>query len=298
VSPTTFIAELDRACALARAGGAAVMRFYRAGNTSVQYKGPNDPVTAADHASDTIIRDGLRSAFPGDAILSEETVDSPERLASERVWIVDPLDGTKEFLAGNGEFAVMIGLAIGGAATLGVVFLPDDDALYAGVVGGGTWVERGRVRRTLRLAPSTSHAPSARAPRLVGSRSHASPLLLRIQHALGITDVRPVGSVGVKCALIAEGERDLYIHPVPYLKEWDTCAPEAVLRACGGLVTSCLGGPLAYNKPAPLQPEGFLAGTEQAVVTAGAIVAALYADALPAAAASTGPMRSNTSSTP
>jgi 3'(2'), 5'-bisphosphate nucleotidase len=80
-----------------------------------------------------------------------------------------------------------------------------------------------------------------------------------MQQALGITDVRPSGSVGVKCGLIAQGERDLYVHPVPYLKEWDTCAPEAILRQAGGDVTDCLGEPLRYNKPDPRQPHGIVA---------------------------------------
>jgi 3'(2'), 5'-bisphosphate nucleotidase len=95
--------------------------------------------------------------------------------------------------------------------------------------------------------------------RLVGSRSHPDPLLLRMQESLGITDVRPSGSVGVKCALIAEGERDLYIHPVPYMKEWDTCAPEVLIREAGGDVTDCYGDPLRYNKPDPAQPHGIIA---------------------------------------
>jgi 3'(2'), 5'-bisphosphate nucleotidase len=94
---------------------------------------------------------------------------------------------------------------------------------------------------------------------MVGSRSHPDPLLVRMQEALEITDVRPSGSVGVKCALIAERERDLYIHPVPYLKEWDTCAPEVILREAGGAVTDCTGAPLRYNKRDPVQPHGIVA---------------------------------------
>jgi 3'-phosphoadenosine 5'-phosphosulfate (PAPS) 3'-phosphatase len=83
-----------------------------------------------------------------------------------------------------------------------------------------------------------------------------------MRKALGITDVKPSGSVGIKCALIAEGDRDLYVHPVPYLKEWDTCAAEVLLHEAGGVVTDCLGQPLTYNKPDPTQPHGILACTE------------------------------------
>jgi 3'(2'), 5'-bisphosphate nucleotidase len=200
-----------------------------------------------------VIVDALRDAFPGDAILSEESADSAERPAAARAWIVDPLDGTKEFLAQNGEFAVMIGLAVAGEPVLGVIFLPAVNVLYSAVRGGGAWVERGGARERLLRA-----APDARL-RMVGSRSHAEPLLVKMQGALGITDLEPCGSVGVKCSRIAEGRRDLYIHPVPYLKEWDTCAPEVVLREAGGTVTDCRGGTLLYNKADPRQPHGIVA---------------------------------------
>lgn len=246
-----YSGELKVAEALAREAGRAALRHY--GTASAEYKEGNSPVTAADHAANGVIVPGLADAFPGDAILSEESKDSPERLAAERVWIVDPLDGTKEFLSQNGEFSIMIGLAVGGRAVLGVVYLPDGDVLYSAADAMGAWVERGGARKRL-----TRDRPTG-ALRLVGSRSHADPLLERMREALAITDVAPCGSVGVKCSRIAEDARDLYIHPVPYLKEWDTCAPEVLLREAGGTVTDCLGEPLRYNKPDPVQPHGILA---------------------------------------
>jgi len=245
-------AELAAACGAARAAGGAAMRFYGSA-TSVEKEG-GSPVTEADHAANRVIVGALAAAFPGDAILSEESADSPARLAAERVWIVDPLDGTREFLAQNGEFAVMIGLAVEGRAVLGAVYQPANDVLFAAAEGHGATITRGG-----KTAPLRCGAPGADGLRLVGSRSHPDPLLARMQEALGITDVRPSGSVGVKCGLIALGERDLYVHPVPYLKEWDTCAPEAILRAAGGDVTDCRGEPLRYNKPDPRQPYGIVA---------------------------------------
>jgi 3'(2'), 5'-bisphosphate nucleotidase len=95
--------------------------------------------------------------------------------------------------------------------------------------------------------------------RLVGSRSHPDPLIEAMRAELRISDVIPSGSVGIKCSLIAQRRRDLYVHPVPYLKEWDTCAPEVLLREAGGTVTDCLGEPLRYNKPDPAQPDGIVA---------------------------------------
>jgi 3'(2'), 5'-bisphosphate nucleotidase len=252
VSSTHLTRELATAERLARHAGAEAMRFY--GKVAADLKACNSPVTEADHASNRVITQGLAAAFPDDAILSEETADSLGRLDAERLWVVDPLDGTKEFLAQNGEFSVMIGLAIEGHAVLGVVFCPAVDVLYSAVIGSGAWVERDGERQRLVRGPVTSSDL-----RLVGSRSHPDPLLLRMQQALGIVDVLPCGSVGVKCARIAEGLRDLYVHPVPYLKEWDTCAPEVMLREAGGTVTDCLGQPLIYNKPEPTQPNGIVA---------------------------------------
>src|SRR5690606_20115210 len=117
-----LLPEMEEAAAAARAAGAAAMRFY--GSATAVEKADASPVTAADHAANDVIVARLRAAFPGDAILSEESKDSRDRLQAHRVWIVDPLDGTKEFLAQNGEFSIMIGLAVGGAAVLGVVYLP------------------------------------------------------------------------------------------------------------------------------------------------------------------------------
>jgi 3'(2'), 5'-bisphosphate nucleotidase len=272
VSSGTLRRELRMAVRAARVGGVAAMRHYGAlGSTA---KADGSPVTAADEASQTAVLRVLRRAFPGDAILSEEAADSRERLSARRVWIVDPLDGTKEFLARNGEFAVMVGLAVDGRAVVGAVFMPARGAMYAAAEGHGARVWTEGERRRLRAAP----APDG-PPRLVGSRSHPDALLVRMQEELGITDVRPAGSVGLKCALVAEGERDLYVHPVPYLKEWDTCAPEVILREAGGTVTDCRGEPLAYNKPSPVQPHGILAAAPGVADRVGAALAAVYAAA-------------------
>ncbi|HET8655862.1 MAG TPA: 3'(2'),5'-bisphosphate nucleotidase CysQ [Longimicrobiaceae bacterium] len=259
----------DVALRAARAAGAAAMSFY--GTATSIAKADASPVTQADHAANDVIVARLREAFPDDAILSEESRDSAERLGARRVWIVDPLDGTKEFLAQNGEFSIMIGLVEDGEPVLGVVYLPDGDVLFSAARGLGAWVERGGVRARLERAPVDGEPL-----RLVGSRSHAEPLVLRVQEALGITDVEPCGSVGVKCSRIAEGRRDLYVHPVAFMKEWDTCAPEVILREAGGAVTDCRGEPLRYNKPDPRQPHGILACAPGAAASVVPVVRALY----------------------
>src|SRR3954468_1062285 len=128
--------ELDVAAALAREAGAVLLRHREAG-FAVGQKAGGELVTPADLESDRLIRQGLASAFPGDAIFSEETPDTPDRLGRERVWIVDPLDATSDFAAGGIDFVVSIGLAVGGRAMLGVVYCPSRAELTAGVLGTG-----------------------------------------------------------------------------------------------------------------------------------------------------------------
>lgn len=246
--------ELAIAEQLIREAGARVCDFYDNG-AEVSWKGVNDPVTAADHAANELIVAGLRRAFPDDAILSEESTDNLERLEARRVWIVDPLDGTKEFIGRIGEFSLMIGLAVAGAPVLGVVYQPVADRLYRGVPGYlAEVVEQGAAQP---LAVSAVSDPAAM--RLVASRSHRDPLVSAVCARLGIVHDRPSGSVGLKVGLLATGECDLYIHPSPGLKEWDTCAPDAILRAAGGSISDAWGSPLRYNKANVRQRQGLAA---------------------------------------
>jgi 3'(2'), 5'-bisphosphate nucleotidase len=278
MSQDLFVAELETARRAARQAGAAILHFY--GATEWEAKADASPVTQADHASNEVITSAIRAAFPDDAILSEESADSPERLSAARVWIVDPLDGTKEFLAQNGEFSVLIGLAIEGEPVLGAVYLPTTGVLYLAARGMGAWAERGDERR--RLEPATLEEGAA--VRLVGSRSHPEPFLLRMQEALGITDVAPSGSVGVKCSRIVDGDRDLYVHPAAHLKEWDTCAPEVIATEAGARVTDMHGRPLRYNKPSPAQPHGIMVVSPRVEAALHGRIAELYAASFPAVA--------------
>jgi 3'(2'), 5'-bisphosphate nucleotidase len=264
---------LNSVARIARAAGAAAMRYY--GSASAQAKADSSPVTLADHAANDVITRELRAQYPEDPILSEESVDSAERSAAGRLWIVDPLDGTKEFLAQNGEFAVMIGLAVAGEAVLGVIYVPESGALYGAARGMGAWMEHDGKRRFLSRMPCSQRA----APRLVISRSHGEPLTAKIQARLGIKQATASGSVGIKCALIASGTQDLYVHPAPYLKEWDTCAPEVLVREAGGVVSDCLGHPLRYNKPNPVQPHGMMAAAPGLFAKVQPMVTALYGEA-------------------
>ena len=265
--PAAVARDLETAARAAVSGGQAAMNHYGSDHLEIAEKGVNDPVTEADHAANRAILDVLSERAPDDPILSEESPPPAEEqlgdAGSRRLWIVDPLDGTKEFIARNGEFSVMVGLAVAGRAAVGAVYQPDPGTLYIGWTDGGAWsvpilLEGDEIQfgdpSPLRLAPE-----SAGALRLIRSRSHPDPLLTELEDRLKDSHTVLCGSVGVKCARIAEDQADVYVHPVAFLKEWDTCAPEAVLRGAGGQVTDCGAGPLTYGKSDPRQPRGIFA---------------------------------------
>lgn len=239
--------DLDIVSKIVLEAGRIVLEVY-AKDFAVAYKGVRDPVTEADARANAYIVDALREAFPGDGVVGEESEDKSDALKGGRVWYVDPLDGTKEFIKKNGEFAVMIGLAIDGEARLGVVFQPAKDKLYAGIVGEGAWLqtkalEGGGERRSLKVS-ATAEAKNLR---LVVSRSHRAESTDMLVKRLGITQERQSGSVGLKVGLIAEQVVDLYVHPSDRTKAWDACGPEAVLRAAGGRFCRLDGQPYRYG---------------------------------------------------
>lgn len=249
-----FDQELRVAEQLARQAGAIVVDYYHRG-AEISWKGQDDPVTAADRAANSLLVSGLRSAYPQDGILAEESLDDAARLARQRVWMVDPLDGTREFIGHIGEFSIMIGLAVAGAPVLGVVYQPVDDVLYRAVVGGSAEIVLQGLARPL----AVSQVGDPATMRLVASRSHRDPLVDAVAGRLGIVQERPSGSVGLKIGLLATAQCDVYIHPSPGLKEWDTCAPHAILLAAGGAISDAWGRPLSYNKPDVRQRQGLVA---------------------------------------
>jgi 3'(2'), 5'-bisphosphate nucleotidase len=268
-------------------GGRATLPHYRSEALATSEKSPGDPVTEADHAANHAVLEVLGCECPGDPILSEESPPPDSDSMAGRLWVVDPLDGTREFIDGIDEFAVMVGLAESGLAALGAFYVPGTGRLYAGVADGGAWaadcrveVEPGSPIRVGEFHPLRVGEPRRGRVRLVRSRSHPDERLEAIEAALPGVEVIPSGSVGVKCARIAERVADLYVHPVPYLKEWDTCAPEAVLRGAGGRVTDCGGGQLRYGKHDPRQPSGILAGDPSSWASALPLVRELCAPIL------------------
>jgi 3'(2'), 5'-bisphosphate nucleotidase len=257
-----YESELRAALEIARAAGAEALRHY-GGPLKVEHKDEFDePVTQADRAVNELIVRALREAFPGDGILAEESVDDKRaRLARERVWMVDPLDGTKGFIAGTDDFAVQIGLADKGESVLGIVYAPAAGALYWAARGHGAWVERraemeGMTAQAERLRVS-GETELARMS-IAESRAHRSPRMDRVVRALGVKAEIKRHSVGVKVALLIERQCDVYIHLSGRTKQWDTCAPEAILREAGGLMTDLWGEPLRYNTPSVMNRNGIV----------------------------------------
>ena len=237
---------LDRVLGIAREAGEGIARIY-AGAFDVEYKGANDPVTRADREANTLICAELGRAYPGIPIVAEES--DPATYAgfsrAPRAWFVDPLDGTREFVARNGEFAVMIGLAEAGRAVLGVLVLPAMGRSFVGAEGVGAFEVTASGART---AIEVTKRAELRGARVLVSRSHLAPAAReRKIAALGMVAV-PCGSAGVKGAKIACGEADLYVQPGRAGSLWDACAPEAIVRCAGGEWSDARGGRYEYAR--------------------------------------------------
>jgi 3'(2'), 5'-bisphosphate nucleotidase len=246
--------ELEVAQRLAREAGELILRM-RSPDLAVDLKPGDEPVTEADRSASRLILQGLTEAFPDDVLISEENADDLRRLDADRVWYVDPIDGTKDFIRGSEGFAVMIGLAVAHRPVLGVVYEPVHDRLFR-AAGDESWFQsRSKPPRRLRVSSVIESAEI----RLVASKSERTPKIDEVKSALGIRDELNVGSVGLKLCLIALAERDLYVNPTSHSKVWDTCAPEAILRAAGGRITDVHGEPLHYDTTDVRRRDGLVA---------------------------------------
>jgi 3'(2'), 5'-bisphosphate nucleotidase len=248
--------ELAFAIEVARDAGKILMRYYR-GDYRTDWKGENDPVTSADREVNEFILERLRREFPDYGFLAEESSDNRDRLEKDRVWIVDPLDGTRDFIDRVPQFAAMIGLAVDGRPVLGVVNQVAAGKLFYGKVGEGAWLEFKGDRQPLHVSNNRDLFKAA----ITVSRSHRSPLTEEIEEKLGVAREVVSGSVGVKIGLIATRQVDIYVHPSLGIgiKEWDTCGPEAILVAAGGMMSDCWGEPLLYNQPNVYHMKGVVA---------------------------------------
>lgn len=238
--------EVQVATKLAREAGAILLHHYHSPflvEQKVNALKETEEVTAADREANELIVDCLRQEFPDDGILAEESTDSEHRLDKDRVWLIDPMDGTKNFIQRDGDFAVQIGLAVNGESVVGVVYQPVRNVLYRAARGGGSWIEDDHPARPMSVSPHIEPGEMV----LASSRSHRSPRMERVVQKFGFKDEVRRGSVGVKIGLITEQKADLYLHLSPSTKQWDTCGPEMILAEAGGRLTDLFGQPLRYN---------------------------------------------------
>jgi 3'(2'), 5'-bisphosphate nucleotidase len=230
--------------AIAVDAGRKILDIYERG-FEVDEKPDRSPVTEADRAAHELISARLTALTPDIPILSEESASAgfEQRAGWTRLWLVDPLDGTKEFISRNGEFTVNIALVENGSPVLGVVYVPVIGTSYFGCRGQGAQKEQGACE----IRSINVRRYGGTCPIVVASRSHAGPEIKRFLDGVGPHDVVNMGSA-LKLCLVAEGTADVYPRLGPTM-EWDTAAAQCVVECAGGRVTDLQGRPLAYNKP-------------------------------------------------
>jgi 3'(2'), 5'-bisphosphate nucleotidase len=235
---------IDDLLQIARAAGAIIFTHYGK-PIPAEKKADDSPLTLADRASHAHVVEALGRLTPDIPIISEEGELPPpaERTAWTRFWLVDPLDGTKEFIKQTGEFTVNIGLIEDGVPTVGVVFAPATGLMYW-ATGGQAWKQLGDADPTP-IASGTYHEGDA--PTFVASRDHAGPAVRELADRHPNAAFRSMGS-SLKFCLVAEGAADVYLRDVPTM-EWDTAAAHAIVRAAGSTLRQLDGEALAYNKP-------------------------------------------------
>ena len=247
--------ELEIATQLAlRAGAEAVAASQ--GRFAVEEKGPGDLVTSVDKALNTLIVAALSEAFPDDAIVAEESVDNSRR--GRRTWFVDPIDGTKDFVNGTGEWSVMIGLAVDGKPVVGVVYHAPPDRLYAAALPGAATLTIGGQTEVIRCSPRREPAELI----AVRSANHPDRFAGLLGLHVGVTSGYAHGSLGCKLVQIAEGRGDLYGNGSGKVSLWDTCAGEAILIAAGGRLVTARGEAIDYDSAATGITVPFLAFNE------------------------------------
>lgn len=242
--------------AIARAAGRRILDIYERG-FKVEHKEDRSPLTEADRAAHELISAQLNALTPDIPVLSEESakIDYQERAAWNRFWLVDPLDGTKEFINRNGEFTVNIALIENQRAVLGVVYVPVTNVMYFAADGLGAFKQQGA---SAAQAIRTRHY-AGKKPIVVASRSHAGPETEAFLKSLGEHDVVSMGSA-LKLCLVAEGAADVYPRLGPTM-EWDTAAAQCVVEAAGGRVTDLKRQVLVYNKSSLLNPWFMVSGS-------------------------------------
>jgi 3'(2'), 5'-bisphosphate nucleotidase len=257
--------ELELALDLARDCGKIALHYHRGDREKLEAEEKDDArggglVTRADTEIDAALVSEIRNRFPNDAVLAEESVEDSDRNQRDRCWMIDPIDGTKEFASRDPSWAIHIGLCIEGRPVLGVVAQPAAHRVSWGVTQGpdaGAWTMNDAGDKS----PLRVSTRAIDRLRMVSSKSHSSPRTLKVLELLSIDDDDHLrtGSTGVKISMIARDEADVYVHPTRGTKLWDSCAPEALLVAAGGRLTNVFGQLLPYTDAEVENTRGLLA---------------------------------------
>ena len=249
-----MINELNIAKDAALEAGALIMNYYKA-DYEIKDKGYHNPVTTADHEADSKLKEILTQAFPAYGWLSEETIDSKERLKKERVWVVDPLDGTKEFIEGIPNFVVSIGLVENGKPVVGVLYNPVTTEIFTAAEGHGARLDGKTI--------SCNTKENLRDMVMLNSRSETQKGLWEpFEDTFG--ELKPIGSVAYKLGLAAAGKADIFASLRPK-NEWDICAGNCIINEAGGKLIDLYGKIREYNLEKTLIEPGLIAGDVQAV---------------------------------
>ncbi|NLK72230.1 MAG: 3'(2'),5'-bisphosphate nucleotidase CysQ [Clostridiales bacterium] len=240
--------ELETAKKAALEAGAAILGIYKE-SFEIKYKEDDSPLTIADEEANNIIMNILKSAFPQYAILSEEAKDDPARRESDWCWIVDPLDGTKEFIKGNGEFTVNIALTYRQKPVLGVIYIPVKEEFYYAIKNQGAYFEKNNNSQRIYVSDRVENIRAA------CSRSHSSEKLVKLLTESGVKEFIYAGSA-LKGCMIAKGEAEIY-YRYGLTCEWDTAAIHCIVEEAGGIFRQMDDSEMLYNREDTVNRKGF-----------------------------------------
>lgn len=248
-----FEKELEVALEAATKVVPDILKIYNSNELGVEIKEDKSPVTKADKLADKLIREHLSKYFPNYALLTEESADDLSRLNNDHVWIVDPIDGTKEYVAHSGEFTVNIGLAYKHRPVLGVIVIPVTGEVYYAVEGKGSFYQKDGKTEKIHCNSRTSDITT-----LVSRfHSNADEQAMIKKHSDRIKHQRVVGA-SIKGCIIAKGEAEMSYRFSSNTKEWDTCAMQAIVEQAGGLILKFDGNPITYNREDVYNRGGYL----------------------------------------
>lgn len=248
----SLLLERDFAIEVIREAADLAMTFFEAGVIE-ERKAGDEPVTEADRRVNALITDAIARRFPDDAVLAEESPPDPRRFAARRTWMVDPIDGTREFIRGTHGWEIFIGLVEEATPVLGVIVNPPTGRLWEAQKGLGAYVHESSTRTRLRQARANANGLS------VALRDrHPQGLANEIAEALGATNIVSRAGFGARALLTLAEDVDIVLSVSGQPKEWDTCALDVLLEEAGLAVRNCLGKPLTYLKDDPTQNDGLV----------------------------------------